>query len=271
MKSMFMIVPDFLKNPKEFYQSIQDNEGLKTKAGSLFLSAVVFLAIFGFITGLSHGWQQALSTAIKFPLLLFLTLAFTLPALYFFSLALLNIQFSVAQASVVMLAGISVISFLLLGLSPVTLFFVMTSSSYPFFQLLAVVFVAVSGFTGLYYILRGITWVDKDKELTSNPIGNIMLRVWVFLFGFVGAQLTWRLSPLVGDPKEPFILIQPSRDNFFVDVIKAFQNVFGLTDTYIPDFIFACMGALIILIVVVGAVVTGRKTPVPKIVDEPEK
>lgn len=265
MKSMFTIIPDFLKNPQEFYQSIQNNEGLKIKAISLFSSTVVFLAIFGFITGLSHSWQQALSTAIKFPLLLFLTLAFTLPALYFFSLALLNIQFSVAQASIVMLAGIGVISFLLLGLSPVTLFFVLTSKNYPFFQLLAVVFVAISGFTGLYYILRGITWVDKDKELTSNPTGNIMLRVWVFLFGFVGAQMTWRLSPLIGDPKEPFILVQPSRDNFFVDVINAFQNAFGLNNSYIPSYVFACTGSLIVFVIIVGAVLGTRKAPTPKV------
>lgn len=145
MKNMFAIVPQFLKNPQEFFGSVQRNEELKPKALSLFISTVVFLLIYGFITGLSHSFSQGLSTAVKMPILFLLTLAFTLPALYFFALALLNIQFSVAQAGVVVLSGIGVTAFLLLGLSPVTLFFVLTSSNYPFFQLLAVLFVAISG------------------------------------------------------------------------------------------------------------------------------
>lgn len=116
--------------------------------------------IYGLATGLSHSWQQGLSTAVKMPVLFLATLAFTLPALSFFALALLNVSFSVAQAGVVVLSGIGVSSFLLLGLVPVTFFFVFTSTNYTFFQLLAVVFVAISGFTGLYYSLKGFRYVD---------------------------------------------------------------------------------------------------------------
>src|SRR5689334_83266 len=123
MKNAFTIIPQFLKNPEEFFQSIQRKEDLNIKALSLFVSTVVFLAAYGFVTGLSHSWLQGASSAVKIPLLFLLTLVFTLPALYFFALALLNVQFSVAQASVVVLTGIGVTAFLLLGLSPVTLFF----------------------------------------------------------------------------------------------------------------------------------------------------
>ncbi|MGB8984116.1 MAG: hypothetical protein WCC12_19765 [Anaerolineales bacterium] len=228
MKNIFTIIPQFLKNPEEFFQSVQRNEQLSTKALSLFISTVVFLAVYGFMTGLSHSWLQATSSAAKIPFLFLLTLVFTLPALYFFALALLNVQFSVAQASVVVLSGIGVTAFLLLGLSPVTLFFVLTSSSYPFFQLLAVLFMAVSGFTGLRYILRGFKSVDKDRELTSGSLGNSLLQAWVVLYGFVGAQMTWRLSPLIGDPQEPFYWLRPSRDNFFVDVINALEGTLGV-------------------------------------------
>jgi hypothetical protein len=255
MNKIFMIIPQFLKNPQEFYESVQRNEQLKLKAFSLFISTVVFLFLYGFVTGLSHSWLQALSTAVKMPLLFLLNLLFTLPALYFFALALLSIQFSVAQAGIVVLSGIGVTSFLLLGLSPVTLFFVLTSSSYPFFQLLAVIFVAISGFTGLYYILRGFTWVDTNHELTSNSVGNALLRVWVILYGFVGAQLTWRLSPLIGDPMQPFFLLQSSRDNFFVDVIHAFQQAagFGRADSVVDILgIFLCSGTVAVIALSVG-------------------
>jgi hypothetical protein len=256
MKNAFTIIPQFLKDPHGFHESVQRNENLGEKARSLFISIVVFLFMYGFITGLSHGWMQALSTAVKIPLLFLLTLAFTLPALYFFALALLNVQFSVAQAGVVVLSGIGTTAFLLLGLSPVTLFFVLTSSNYAFFQLIAVLFVAVSGVTGLYYVLRGFTWVDKNHELTGGSLGSVLLRVWVVLFGFVGAQMTWRLSPLIGDPARPFILMQPSRDNFFMDVFKAFQAASGLHsgDTAPLDMIglVICSGIIGVLALVVG-------------------
>ena len=228
MQDVFRIVPSFLQNPEEFYESVQQEDGLKPKALSLFLSILTFLAIYGFVTGLSHSGMQALSTAIKMPALFLLTLAFTLPALYFFALALLNIRFSVMQAGVVILSGVGVTAFLLLGLAPVTLFFTWTSSTYPFFQLLAVVFVAISGFVGLHYILRGIASVDKNNELQSGSIGSVLLKAWVFLYGFVGAQMTWRLSPLIGDPKSDFVFIRPSRDNFFIDVLNAFEGALGL-------------------------------------------
>ena len=284
MKNAFTVIPQFLKDPQAFYQSVQRNEELRAKALSLFISTVVFLTIYGFVTGLSHSGFQALSTAVKMPLLFLLTLVFTLPALYFFALALLNIQFSVAQAGVVILSGIGVTAFLLLGLSPVTLFFVLTSSNYPFFQLLAVVFVAISGFTGLYYVLRGFAWVDKNHELTSSSVGNILLRAWVVLYGFVGAQMTWRLSPLIGDPQQPFYLMRPSRDNFFVDVINAFQGAVGINiaDSAISDLVAGiavavpCGGIIIVIALTIGIWLgSQRKRPrtnvPPQPVQQPEK
>ncbi|HQN43490.1 MAG TPA: hypothetical protein PLA25_05110 [Anaerolineaceae bacterium] len=260
---VFMLIPNFLKDPKAFYQSVQRNENLKGKALGLLISIVVFLMIYGFVTGLSHGWLQGLSTAIKMPLLFLLTLLFTLPALYFFALALLNVRFSVAQAGIIVLSGIGVSAFLLLGLSPVTLFFVLTSSNYAFFQLVAVIFVAISGVTGLYYVLNGFKWVDQNREMANSSLGNALLRMWVVLYGFVGAQMTWRLSPFIGDPLTPFEIIHPSRDNFFVDVINAIKRATGMNTTTATeiDFVAAlfCGGALLGLAIGVGIWLGSRK------------
>ncbi|NUM44488.1 MAG: hypothetical protein HUU38_07245 [Anaerolineales bacterium] len=74
MNNIFTIIPQFLKDPQAFYESVQRNEGLRAKAVSLFVSTVVFLALYGFVTGLSHSLWQALSTALKMPLLFLLTL-----------------------------------------------------------------------------------------------------------------------------------------------------------------------------------------------------
>jgi hypothetical protein len=261
MRNFFFIVPQFLKDPHSFFESVQKNQNLGGKSIAMFVSAVLFLMVFGLVTGLSHSWQQGLSTALKMPILFLLTLLFTLPALYFFSLALLNVRFSVSQALVVVLSGIGVSAFLLLGLAPVTFFFVLTSSNYAFFQLLAVVFVAISGFSGLHYILEGFQYVDKDGELSRNSIGNILLKSWVGLYGFVGAQMTWRLSPLIGDPRMPFFLFRPSRDNFFVDVFNAAQQALGIERSNaatIPPTLVICSGFIILALIVVAFLIFPR-------------
>ncbi len=265
MNQILTIIPDFLQDPQAFYESVQRNEDLKAKVYALFVSNVLFLFIYGFVTGLSHSWLQALSSAIKMPLLFLITLAFTLPALYFFALALLGINFSIMQAAVVVLSGVGVTAFLLLGLAPVTLFFVFTSSNYPFFQLLAVIFVAISGITGLYYLLRGFTSVDGDAELTMGGVGRSLLGAWVFLYGFVGAQMTWRLSPLVGNPESPFAILRPSRDNFFVDVINAVEQALGMTRGGIsrfPDYgtVLFCGGIVMIMSLVIGVYYGSRQS-----------
>jgi hypothetical protein len=219
------IVPRFLRDPWSFFEDVRRGEEIGSKAASLALSSVLFLAAYGFVTGLSASFWQALSSAVKMPLLFVATMAFCLPALYFFSLALLGTQLRIMQVAAVVLVGIGVTSLLLLGLAPVTFFFVLTSSNYPFFQLLAVVFVAVSACIGLLYLWRGMTLVDPDRTAAMGRIGRMILAVWLILYAFVGSQMTWRLTPLVGDPDGPFALLRPSRDNFYVDVIHAFERL----------------------------------------------
>jgi hypothetical protein len=164
------------------------------------------------------------------PLIILATILFCLPALHAFSLAVLGTRLKLISTTAVVLSGISVTAFLLLGLSPVTFFFVLTSENYPFFQLLAVVFVGISGVIGLTFIWRGMMHVNSEKADGRESAGRKILTVWTGLYGFVATQMTWRLSPLVGDPEIPFLILRPSRDNFYVDVIHAVQKVIGFSE-----------------------------------------
>ncbi len=231
MHNILTVVPRFLRDPSAFFESVQRGEEIRSKVISLAASSVLFLIIYGFATGLGHSFWQALSSAVKMPLLFVATMAFCLPALYFFSLALLRTQLGMLQVTAVVFAGIGVTAFLLLGLAPVTFFFVLTSENYPFFQLLAVAFVAISGCIGLYFLWRGMTHVDLSGEFAPGLFGRMLLGVWIILYAFVGSQMTWRLSPLIGDPEIPFVVLKPSRDNFYVDVIRAFERAMGISRT----------------------------------------
>jgi hypothetical protein len=262
MRARFTIIPEFLKNPEAFYQSVQQEQNLLEKLRSLFLSILTFLAVFGFVTGLSHSIWQALASAVKVPLIILVGLAFTLPALYFFALALLGIRLSLLQALTVILSGVGVTSFLLLGLAPVSLFFVITTSNYPFFQVLAVLAVALSGFVGMYYLLRGITRVAHDEPGVFSSMGRLLMTGWVGLYGFVAAQMTWRLTPLIADPTLPFYLLNPSKDNFFIDAINAFNHMLGRGSMFLDGLMFMVLlagGGLLALAIGFGAGSRGRK------------
>lgn len=231
MKNVLSIMPEFLRNPDEFFRSIQRNEDVNSKAWTLSLVSLFSFMIYGFMVGLAKEPLQAVSSAVKVPVLFLSTMAFTLPALYFFSLVLLGTPLRFVQVLTVVLSGISVSAFLLLGLAPITLFFVLTSTDYEFFQLLAVAFVGVSAWLGVYFLWRGITLVETARDDGLKTIGHRILMLWILLYGFVGTQMTWRLSPFIGKPEDPFFLIKPSRDNFYVDVVTAIQGALNLSDS----------------------------------------
>jgi hypothetical protein len=228
MNNLFSIMPAFLRDPDAFFQSIQNDKEVTSKTLTLLLVSIFSFMIYGFMVGLAKSPLQAVSSAIKLPILFLSTMAFCLPALYFFSLALLGTPLRMIQVLAVVLSGIAVTAFLLLGLAPVTLFFVLTSTDYAFFQLLAVGFVGLSSVIGVYFLWRGMTSVETTQDDNLKNLGNRILMLWFVLYAFVGTQMTWRLSPFIGKPEDPFYITRPSRDNFYVDVIHAIQEVFNI-------------------------------------------
>ena len=247
MKHLFSIMPELLRDPDAFFQYVQKDDQIKSRALTLFFVSIFSFMISGFMIGLAKSPLQAVSSALKIPILFLSTMAFCLPALYFFSLSLLGTPLRMIQVLTVVLFGISVTAFLLLGLAPVTLFFVLTSTNYAFFQLLAVGFVGLSSLIGVYFLWRGMTSVETTQDDNLKNLGNRILILWIVLYGFVGTQMTWRLSPFIGKPEDPFYLIRPSRDNFYVDVIRAIQEAFNLTSSNIDFITPLLMGVLCVL------------------------
>jgi hypothetical protein len=229
MNELFSLMPNFLRDPDAFFESVREGEMVKSKALTLTIISITCLMAYGFTVGLAKSPLQALSSAVKMPILFLLTMAFCLPSLYFFSLTLMRTPLSMIQVQTVVLAGISVTSFLLLGLAPISLFFVLTSSNYPFFQLMAVGFVGVSALIGVYFLWRGMTLVEKANQKTQSQLSKRILMLWFVLYAFVGTQMTWRLSPFIGRPGDPFYLLKPSRDNFYVDVIHAIEGALNIS------------------------------------------
>ena len=219
----FATVIFLLRDRQEFLEEIHQGVKLKSKISALMISSFCFFALYGAIIGAFHSPLQVVSSAVKLPALYLITLVVCLPTLYIFNV-LFGSKQSIAQHLTFLLTAVSIISVLLCGFAPVTLFFLITVNSYHFFLLLNVAIFALTGILGvsfLYQIMKPIA--DDDTEQGIKVRTNI-LRFWLVLYGFVGSQLGWTLRPFFGTPGE-FELFRPREGSFFVGVWNTLINL----------------------------------------------
>lgn len=114
---------------------------------------------------------------------------------------------------------------MLLSFAPITLFFLITSSQYTFFKLLNVGFFAVAGAMGILFLRQGIQLVQEDDAQEGKGIRYLIFVLWVILYGFVGSQMAWTLSPFIGRPDEPFMVVSQVGGNFYADVITSLREL----------------------------------------------
>lgn len=219
----FATVISLLRDRQEFLEEIHQGVKLKSKIFALMISSFCFFALYGAIIGAFHSPLQVVSSAVKLPALYLITLVVCLPTLYIFNV-LFGSKQSIAQHLTFLLTAVSIISVLLCGFAPVTLFFLITVNNYHFFLLLNVAIFALTGILGvsfLYQIMKPIA--DDDTEQGIKVRTNI-LRFWLVLYGFVGSQLGWTLRPFFGTPGE-FELFRPREGSFFVGVWNTLINL----------------------------------------------
>jgi hypothetical protein len=68
--------------------------------------------------------------------------------------------------------------------------------------------------------------LDRRKAEPATPKVRVIFRIWVVVFGLVGAQLSWVMRPFIGGTNgEHFAWIGPRESNFFEAVWKAFVRL----------------------------------------------
>jgi hypothetical protein len=232
-------------------------------ASTLTLLGVFYGACMGTfaITGSGSGSPlQIFASAIKVPALFLLTLAVTFPSLYVFN-ALVGSRLRVDSLLRLLAAAMAVMMAVLASMGTIVLFFAFSTTSYPFMVLLNVVVFAISGFLGLSFLLQTLHRISVAEQQamidalerpstqppppvpdsTSTPApgalermeGHVLgphvktvFRIWVIIFGLVGAQMGWILRPFVGDPDLKFAWFRPRVSNFFVDVMNKIKDLF---------------------------------------------
>jgi hypothetical protein len=200
----------------------------------------------------SMGWLQAGASAVKVPLLFFLTLLVTLPSLYVFN-ALVGSRLTLGAVVRLLVAALAVMLALQASFGTIVVFFSVSTTSYAFMVLLNVVLFAVSGFLGLGFLLQTLHRLSQVRQV-AEPAESItgtqtlapdavpvvpgqipphrsapdagrgqrpdqsvknVFRIWVLVFGLVGAQMGWVLRPFVGHPRADFTFFRERKENFF--------------------------------------------------------
>ena len=63
------VIETILRNRYHFFHEIGEGVGLPQKMRAMLISSVAFLALYGAVMGSTHSLWQALSSAVKLPLL----------------------------------------------------------------------------------------------------------------------------------------------------------------------------------------------------------
>jgi hypothetical protein len=225
----FSIIETILRSREDFFEEVKRSLLLGGKIRSMIIASAIFLALYGLVMGASHSLPQALSSAIKLPVLFLVTLIISLPSLHFFNI-LFGSRQTIGQSISLILTAISTTSVLLVSFAPITLFFLLTTSDYQFFKLMNVVFFALAGYMGILFLRQGIRKITESEEENPQAIRTrrLIFALWAVLYAFVGSQMAWTLRPFIGYDDRAFILFDQVGGNFYADVIRSVQVLLGL-------------------------------------------
>lgn len=159
-----LIVERILRDRDSIWRQVIDERDLGRLIGGMLLTASVCLAAYGAVLGASHSLVQALSSAVKLPLLFLVTLAICLPTLYLFNL-IFGARLGMLQAIALIMVCITVIAVMVLAFAPISLFFLITADNYEFFKLLNVAILVLSAIVGLRFLTSGMARLN-DYQAT---------------------------------------------------------------------------------------------------------
>lgn len=192
---------------------------------------------------------QLTATTCKVPLLFLLTLLVTFPSLYVFN-ALIGSRLTLGSTLRLIIAAMAIMLAVLASLGTIVAFFSVSTTDYSFILLLNVVVFTVSGSLGMKFLLQTLHRLTLaqnaedhlEAESAIEPGGALdktdnqaisanvtkVFRIWIVVFGLVGAQMSWVLRPFIGSPHVAFTMFRGRESNFFEAVGHALTHLLHL-------------------------------------------
>jgi hypothetical protein len=216
-------VSQILSDRDRFFAEVVAGEGVREKLAYALLTMVGLTAVYGAATGAYASPAQALSAAIKLPLLFLGTLAICFPG-FFVIQVLVGSRLKLSQVLALVLGALSLSAILLAAVVPIPVFFLFTGANYYFLTLLHVLIVLGAGLMGMAALHDGLAYACEKRGVYPKKAMTIM-KVWAVLFAFVGIQMAWNLQPFVGDRGQPFQLFRRNEGNFYTAVVYSLQKL----------------------------------------------
>src|SRR3989338_7939071 len=211
-----------LRAPERLYAQIAEGKDLLPTIAYFARWTLAFSVIYGLGLGFfAAGWQIP-AAGLKVPTLIVLSLLICLPALFTFNV-ILGSKLSFLQCTAVLSMAAYLTATILASFAPILLFFAISAGGHDFITLLNVAMCAMAGALGVMWIWRAMTSLAESSGREPNLT---ILRIWILIYGFVGAQMSWILRPFVGNP-ESFALFRKIQSNFFEAVWNMAKGFVG--------------------------------------------
>ena len=216
------LLPSF-QNKDEFFELIarEDNLGRRLWFSGLLFVGLTFF--YGFVMGFYSGFEQAIATAVKVPILFFLSLLICFPA-FFLLQFILGSKMRLPQMAAIIISGFVQTAAIMVSFTPIIVFFVLTGGNYHFLQLLHVAIFVLAGLFGMKTVLDALKFSCEQKSVYPQT-GVVVFRFWVVILAFVGIQLAWNLRPFLAEREKPFALFRHYEGNFYAAVIYSIEQL----------------------------------------------
>ncbi|MBE9102056.1 hypothetical protein [Vacuolonema iberomarrocanum] len=223
----FYFLDYILRAQVALFEQIYSKQQLPRTIAAMSILCALLSSLYGLTMGFYNSPLQAISSAIKLPILFLLTALICIPSLYTFNV-LLGQRFRFMQTVALMVTTLATTSILLVSLAPIAFFFTLTTpENYQFLLLLHVIIFSLCGIYGVRYLYRGCSYLAFRME---QPLNNMLLRIWIMIYAVVGMQLGWRLRPFIGYQGMSFEFLRSDVDgNFYIAVWNALRGLlFGV-------------------------------------------
>lgn len=204
-----------LKTPAHILWRIRENDHLPALSAQLIAWGLIFHAIYGFAMALFDSTDVAVITAVKAPLITLFSVLLCLPSLYVFS-CVAGMPVKLSQACALAASTVAMTGLLLLGMTPVTWLFSVSTSSLSF----VVIMNLVSWMVAIGFAMRFLGMLEKTGDGTSLA----GLKWWLFIYIVVSLQMVTTLRPLLGKPVDGWVA---QEKKFF---LAHFEDTLSQTD-----------------------------------------
>ena len=186
------VLARMLKAPDTLMRRIRKDDGLVLLAVQLLVWGLIFHAAYGFALALFDSFEAAGITAVKAALIALCSAGLCLPSLYVFS-CVAGLPLSVTQAIALTASVPAMTGLLLLGLTPVSWLFSVSTDNLPF----VVVSNLLAWGLAVSFSCRFFALLNRFAN-GGKPVG---LNWWLVIYIIVSLQMTTTMRPLLRMPE----------------------------------------------------------------------